>query len=74
MKGTVIVSDDDDDDDAPPRPPPKSRRLKKARSSVLDIDMDDDIPTKAEMSVRAMMDIDDGKLRATYSMGHSETE
>lgn len=41
---------------------------------MLDTDMDDDIPTKAEMSVRAMMDIDDGKLRATHNMHTSETE
>jgi hypothetical protein len=54
----VVVSDDDDD--MPPPPPPKGKG--KARRSVTNIDVDmEDAPSKAEMSLRAMMDIDDGE-------------
>lgn len=60
LKRMVVLSDEDEDDE-PILPPPKAKAKRglKAKATLLDFD-DDEIPSKEEMSVRAMMDIDDG--------------
>lgn len=60
LKKMVVLSDEDEDDE-PILPPPKAKAKRglKAKATLLDFD-DDEIPSKEEMSLRAMMDIDDG--------------
>lgn len=63
VRRRIVISDDDDDDDKeapkPPRTGPKAAYKSKAKTKTKRASPDD---TEAEKELRAMMDIDDGKL------------
>ncbi len=63
MKGNTILSDDDDDE---PQPKPRVRGKAAGKmKAAFDLNFDD-IPSRSERtrSLKAMMDIDDGKVRS----------
>ncbi|KIP12701.1 hypothetical protein PHLGIDRAFT_133284 [Phlebiopsis gigantea 11061_1 CR5-6] len=74
LKKMVVVSDEDDDDDDEPVPLPKAvpKRKLKAKPTMIDSD-DDEIASKTEASLRAMMDIDDDHVIRISRQGSRAT-
>ena len=61
MTRKLVVVSDEDDDEPIPMPKAASKSKPKAKPTIIDSD-DESIPSKAEMSLRAIMDIDDGGI------------